>query len=427
MVYEAQSKGLFKEEKMLTLDKPEELHVLLQKLKNKSTKYNWQEDNNQRRGIFIIEVPGANPQNLPNPPMQRINILVSWGALTLDQIRDDVISYSPVANDNANPNAWMENVNRSAQDDTSLYNSLVASLTSDGLNKMVRYREKYAVNGRESGILFLKMLLTAMSVDSVSASRVIKNKLLNAPAQLIAMKSDISAFHIWCNQQMTLLRAKKPGFAFDILPQLFLAYDRVEDVKFRDWATRTYNRQDEEVDFELDDEGAKLMQLAEAKYLQLVDQDEWGQPSEDTKKIIALQAKVAQLDKRGKASLKDIKTSKKKGGKPEGKKAASSKKTKGKAKSKGENKKIWSKQPTWPKPTADMMKRKMFGKTDENGKKWYYCCDQSGGSDEHNRWVLHLPSKCNLRKQVEAKQVSFGPVADEDYEVVNESDEGSQG
>jgi hypothetical protein len=178
---------------------------------------------------------------------------------------------------------------------------------------------------------------------------------------MASINSDITKFNMHVMALKDQL-ARRGGQTTDLLENLFTTYESVKDSNFAKYLETKRNAHDDDT---APLTAENLMQLMKNKYETLKEQEKWNLPTEQEQKILALESKLAKLDK-GKQSDKKGKNEKKKKGKYNGKKGKK-------------------------KDEAWMAIKPPPGKPDEplkrEGKIWYYCT-------KHQRRCLHKTSEC---------------------------------
>lgn len=251
---------------------PKSVKMFLSALKDRARSMGW---------TTILEIPEDAELDLHS---KLRSLITQYGQITLEQIR-------------AHANVYIAQQARCAQDSMQLYHCLMNSLSKTGLNKVTVWEEDYTIGQLPSGPMLLKVILRESHIDTRATVRHIRAKLSQMATYLPTVNNDIPAFNRYVMELIDDLNARGETTQ-DLLSNLFEAYKSVNDKEFVAFIKR------KEEDFDLGEEidEHKLMQLAQNKYKVLVDEKKWSAPSKEEEKIIALEAKIAQLSKRPESS-----------------------------------------------------------------------------------------------------------------------------
>lgn len=159
----------------------------------------------------------------------------------------------------------------------------------------------------------------------------------------------------------------------DLLVNLFKGLKSASDPLFVSYIQEKQDRYNEGTDYTVD----QLLMLAENKYKELVEAEEWNQPTEEQKKIIALTDQLGKFEKANKDLSKKLKAGNSNNG------TKSSKQDHNKRTSKQSNKDK-PKYPEWKHQepgTGDPRSKTVKGKT-------YYWCKH------HKLWTAHKEADC---------------------------------
>jgi hypothetical protein len=254
-----------------------------------------------------------------------------------------------------------------------MYLAIRASLTQNALAKVEVWSEDYHINGLPSGPLFLKVIIRETDIDTRATTRHIRAKLAALKDYLPTINYNIIDFNVYV-QQLIIGLKRRGEFTQDLLPNLFEAYKVATDQDFVNYIKMKENDYDEGKDVTAD----SLMQCAQTKYKIMVEEKKWAVPTKDQEKIIALEAKIKTLTKKGgKGDQKGKSEKGKKGKKGKGKKSDKNKSDDSNA-SKAPH-------PDWKtKAPKDRDKNKP---KNMNGKEYWWCTN-------HKLWCLHKTSEC---------------------------------
>ena len=242
---------------------PTDLVRFLRELQDRATISNWMD---------ILMIPPD-----PAQPNDTLILTEAYGQLSLEQVRAHAAIYVAVQN-------------RGAQDSVQLLTCIMNSLTKEAYDLIKSHAEDYRVNGVESGVACLKVIIRESYIDTNSTSRHLRSLLGSLDKYMLAVSSDVTKFNAHVKSVVERLAARGERTE-DLLANLFKAYHVASDSTFVMYMSL---KQD------LYDEGQVmttnvLMSLAETKYKTLVEGGLWNAASEDGEKIIALEAQVQKL------------------------------------------------------------------------------------------------------------------------------------
>ena len=244
------------------------------------------------------------------------------------------------------------------------------SLTQAGKDKVRLWSDQFILNGRESGILLLKIIIRESHLDTNATTNSIRTQLSNLDEYITTIGCDIIKFNEHVKRLLEQLKARGGG-THDLLTNLFKAYIAVKDSRFGDYVNEKLSRYEEGESMETD----QLMTLTANKYKNMMIQNQWEAPSPHDATIQALQTKVEKLQRELKRAPKPMQQKSKQ---PHTKKEGQTAKPQ---------------RPKWlvnnEKPQPGQLTRTRIW----NGNKWYWCSKETGGKCE-GRWVRHAPSKC---------------------------------
>ena len=148
------------------------------------------------------------------------------------------------------------------------------SLTQARKDKVCLWSEQFILNGRESGILLLKIIIRESHLDTNATLNSIRTQSSNLDEYITTIECDIIKFneHVKC-----LLEKLKAcgGETHDLLTNLFKAYIAVKDTCFIDYVNEKLSRYEEGEPMEAD----QLMALTANKYKNMMIQNQWEAPS----------------------------------------------------------------------------------------------------------------------------------------------------
>lgn len=220
------------------------------------------------------------PTDIAFPNVDRLLLLDNYAQLSVDQITDWADTY--IGTDS-----------RLAQDNAMLYAFLSKSLTNKGLKKVMLKTDSYTIDGDKVASLFLKTICDEAHVSTNASCRQIRQSFGLLSEKIEELGWNIAKFNEYVEDSIDTLHAHGQEPGPDLLNQLFTAYKAVPDTNFNRWIVR---RED---DF---DDGTtithlQLLTASAIKYNTLVDEKKWNTPTEDQKKIIAMEAKLEKIQK----------------------------------------------------------------------------------------------------------------------------------
>ena len=211
--------------------------------------------------------------------------------------------------------------------------------------------------------------------------------LTNLDEYMTTNGSDIVAFNAYVQSQIDGLVARGEVTS-DLLVNLFKGYKMVKDRPFIDYLQTIENGHE---DGSAVVDAPHLMLRAVNFYKNQITRKQWEQKSQQEWDVLALEAKVDQLQKNVQRKAKQAQVP------PTKLTGKASRQSKDAKKDQRPVKPDWLLNHTPPKP--DAMKRYR----EWNGTKWYWCCKANGGKCG-GAWRAHLPSQCKgFSKRVKSK------------------------
>jgi len=271
--------------------------------------------------------------------------------LTLQQVQDHASTYI--------------DEERQAQNNAQLYHCLMNSLTKEPEAKVMIWRWDYTVLDAPSGVALLKITIIESHVDTCSIVLHIKEKLSSLDIYIQTINYDIVKFDSYVKDLLALLSARGQA-TLDLLAFILKAYKKVPDKDFCNYIKAKQNEYEEGNDLD----AVILMKQASNKFKALVQESSWNAPSPELQKILALKAKIEQLQKKGKSGNdnKGKVNNNKKGGKSKISKQG--------------------KRNRWP----DWMSKEPYAKDKDKPKKYkgkdYWWCGN------HKHYIGHKTSEC---------------------------------
>ena len=177
-----------------------------------------------------------------------------------------------------------------AQDTAHLHLCLMNSLTQAGKDNVRLWSDQFILNGRESGILLLKIIIRESHLDTNATTNSIRTQLSNLDEYITTIECDIIKFNKHGKRLLEQLKAHS-GETHDLLTNLFKAYISIKYARFVNYVNEKLSRYKEGEPMEVD----QLMTLKANNYMNMMIQDQWEAPSLHDAMIQALQTKVEKL------------------------------------------------------------------------------------------------------------------------------------
>lgn len=303
------------------------------------------------------------PLTIINGPF--VNLLSHHGELSLDHILAFAATY-------------VGQQSRAAQENIQAVQAILNSLSITGYNKVHAYKDAWHINHLPSALALIKVIIREAFIDTNATTRILREKLSSLPAQLALVNGDITKLNSFVMTTMEQLRARGQTTA-DLVANLFKGYLLADDETFVAYIEK------KQEDF---DEGnnityQQLMHLASNKYKILVESGKWRAPSQQDKKILALEAKLAKYESANKAKA----APNPKGGNKSGKGA------------KDKTKKGTSNKEPLPEWQTTFPGQEFIKKGEPkvvNGKDYWWCFT-------HKRFTMHKNADCEAAKRDKKK------------------------
>ena len=148
------------------------------------------------------------------------------------------------------------------------------------------------LNGCESGILVLKIIIRESHLDTNATTNSIRTQLSNLDEYITTIGCDVRKLNEHVRPLLEQLNARG-GETNDLLTNLFKAYVSVKDTRFMDYVNEKLCQYEEGEPME----GDQLMPLTANKYKNMMIQNQWKAPSPHDATIQALQSKVKKLQR----------------------------------------------------------------------------------------------------------------------------------
>ena len=221
----------------------------------------------------------AIPRDPDHPEGEVIDFFKHYGKLTLANLRTVASVY-------------VATQTRFAQDSMQLYKCLHNSLSKIGRDKVTLHRESYTVGGHPVGVLLLKVIIQESHIDTNATTSAIRHALATLDSYMPVVSYDITKFNQYVRTQLEALQARGETTQ-DLTTNLFRAYLTVKDKDFKEYIKR------KESDYEENNEQLepqRLMSFAENRFKIRKLRGVWNAPSPEDEKIIALEAKLKQIE-----------------------------------------------------------------------------------------------------------------------------------
>ena len=268
-------------------------------------------------------------------------------------------------------NQWTNQHTRDAQNTEMLYHFLFDSFYENFkatiLLKNYNYQVTMGTYTTEDGPCLLKQIIVSTFVDTRATASQNQESLVDMTQQLEAHKGNITKFNKWVEEQVAILHSRREE-AHDLLTYLWKPYQRAPDAKFVEYIQNQCN---DFITGKSDFTAQEWMNLADTMYKARVQMNKWALLSSEQEEIVALNAKIAQLEQANKPKCKTKEESK------------------GKMKEKDNqtNDHNWMKdKPTGEEKAEDSHPCKIVDK-----KKYYWCLHHN---NEQGQWVRHHPDEC---------------------------------
>ena len=173
------------------------LHGFLKEVEGIASRFGWRD--------AILEIPS----DIMNPLEGTKNLLTHYGELSLEHLR-------------AWETTYLHGISRAAQDTAHLHLCLMNSRTQAGKDKVRIWSDQFILNGRESGILLLKIIIRESHLDTNATTNSIRTQLSNLNKYITTIGCDIIKFNEHVKRLLEQLNAHG-GETHDLLTNLFKA------------------------------------------------------------------------------------------------------------------------------------------------------------------------------------------------------------
>ena len=352
-IFKYSTKGLYSDTEQKFDGSADNLQTFLFQLKVRADSFGWAE--HSRILDINVDIGATN---------ERRNLLLNYGTITVDQVREHARQY-------------ISTPSRNAQDSYMLQQAIWKSLDNKVINKIRNKTVEYTVDGFVPGELLLRVVIREVYTDTNATLARIHRQLQDLPKYMETVANDIEKFNLYVEDLEAQLAARGHK-STELITHLFTAYGTVKDSVFVRYIEAKQNQYDEGKDFKTQE----LMATALAKFQTRKDAGVWEAQTPEQEQITALTAQLVQLKDQNK---KLSKWSKKKGGTDQkvNDVAKQSNNQPQSSQSKKKNKNI----PPWKlvPPTEEEQRAgsKKMVKTN-----WYSWCPK------HQMWTIHKPEDC---------------------------------
>ena len=264
---------------------------------------------------------------------------------------------------------------RMSQNSKILFDLLMNSLTAKGAQRIQIWRSQYTVDGMDAGACLFKIIVRESYLDSNATVSTIRLNLTNLDEYIRENGSDLVAFNAYVQSQVDGLKARGHNTS-DLVVNLFKGYRAVEDDKFKVYLQGIENSHE---DGSVEVDAPTLMLRAVNFYKTRLTRNEWEQPTEQQKEVLALQTQVESLKKQQNRAKKTATDGKRQGNQENG---SSSKPPRPN----------WLRNNVPPKEGSERRFRTW------NNAKWWWCGPETGGNCGGG-WRTHQPSECRSKKR----------------------------
>ena len=331
----------------------------LRELDTRAIEYGW---NDEISGILWI------PNNVNDANAELRYLPREYGKISMEEILNFERSY-------------LGRELRTAQDAYMLYMCLLNSLTKEAKMKIQIWESEYMILNDQgsrvpSGNLLLKVIIRESHLDTNATTQSIRTKLSNLDRYVATIGNDITRFNGYVKSLVQSLAARGERTE-DLLSNLFKGYQAVADKNFLKYVNSKQEKYEEGKRYTPD----QLMQLADNKFRLLKEKGIWDTPSESEEKIMALEAKLAELVKSTKPRAESKRTKDNK----EPRERTGTKRSAPKSKGNSSDKPKWM----FQRPQDDDLRKPRTW----NGSKWWYCHSDTGGKC-NGVYRIHKPQEC---------------------------------
>ena len=185
---------------------------------------------------------------------------------------------------------------RDAQNAAIMYHFLFESLNESFKVMILLRNHNYQVTMEtyttEDRPCLLKQIIVSTFGDTRARASQIHESLVDMAQQLGTQKGNITKFNEWVEEQVTILQSRGEE-AHDCLTYLWKTYQKALDAKFIEYIKNLCN---DFITGKSNFTAQELMNLADTMYKARVQMNEWALLSAEQEEIVALNAKITQLE-----------------------------------------------------------------------------------------------------------------------------------
>ena len=264
--------------------KPSNLHIFMKSIANWAKSFGW-----------------VNILNINDSHRNTRSLLSNCGQLTAAEVKLHV------------QNQWTNQHTRDAQNAEMLYHFLFESLDESFKATILLKNHNYQVTmgtyTTEDRPCLLKQIIVSTFIDTRAMASQIHESLVDMAQQLETQKGNITKFNEWVEEQVAILQSRGAE-AHKLLTYLWKTYQKALDAKFVEYIQNLHN---DFITGKSDFMAQELMNLADTMYKARVQMNEWALLSAEQEEIVALKAKITQLEQANKPKCKTKEDNKSKG------------------------------------------------------------------------------------------------------------------
>jgi hypothetical protein len=322
-------------------------------------------------------------QVAPGPPPVMRNLIDDYGNISIEQVRAHATPYV-----NQERRIW--------QNSHQMKVCVFDSLTKEFQNRVNLDKRLWHINDHPEGACLLKVVISLSYPDTQATTSHIRTELTKTDIKIKALNFDIIKFNDWTKDQLAALHARGETTT-DLLVNLFKGYEAVPDKEFVLYIASKKSRYEEGKPLTAEE----LMEFAQNKFKNKQQAQTWNLPTEEQEQIIALEARIENLQtqnrnlaKRGQAVKGNTQGGRGQQQNRNRKPGGRGTKKNDRAAQKGRDGDYLNATGKWAwlktAPKAGEKTSKTF-----DGKPFFWC-------PKHARWGRHGPAQC--RKGQEAKK-----------------------
>ena len=181
-----------------------------------------------------------------------------------------------------------------------LFESLDENFKATILLKNHNYQVTMGTYTTEDGPCLLRQIIVSTFVDTRAMASQIHESFVDMTQQLEAQKGNITKFNEWVEEQVAILQSRGEE-AHDLLTYLWKTYQKAPDAKFIEYIQNLCN---DFITGKSDFTVQELMNLVDTMYKARVQMNEGALLSTEQEEIVALNAKITQLEQANKPKHK---------------------------------------------------------------------------------------------------------------------------